>query len=76
MIDQKAIDYANKLRGTPRLCIGDKILDLEEKVWGIVWRVNHSSSRCRVWWFDGSLTLGLHLLIINEENGYRREYDD
>jgi hypothetical protein len=56
------------------LNIGDKIFDLEENNWGLVWRVNRESRRYHVRWSNGTLQRGLHECVINLEGGYELEH--
>ncbi len=51
--------------------IGDKVIDLEENLWGIVWRRSSNGARYEVRWCDGSVSRGLHDVVLTDPDaGY------
>lgn len=53
--------------------IGTKIIDLEEGLWGLIWKAtfNPRGYRYQIRWSDGSVTRGIHDAILDDlESGY------
>ena len=53
------------------IAVGTKVIDLEERTWGIVWKAtrNPRGHRYQIRWADGSISRGIHDAVMDYVDG-------